>query len=124
MRRMPLLQLLAVAPLRRVAAPRPATHSVPSHSQTICQQAPANGNSVALFSRGLKKYAALHGEPWHEIVAVGADSFVAKDRQLKVTLARDEYGEVNGGEVLMVVPADRISKAGSRKPQIQSVAMR
>lgn len=34
MRRMPVLRLLAVAPLRRIVAPRPATHAPPSHSQT------------------------------------------------------------------------------------------
>jgi hypothetical protein len=33
MRCIPLLQLLTVAPLRRVAAPRSATHSAPSHSR-------------------------------------------------------------------------------------------
>jgi len=38
-RRMPLLQLLAVAPLRRVAAPRHATPAARSHSQIICQYA-------------------------------------------------------------------------------------
>ena len=83
-----------------------------------------NGNSVALFARGLKKYAALHGEPWHEVVAVGGDSFVAKDRQLKVSFARDDFGQVTGGEVLMLVPADRISRVAPRKLQVQNVAMR
>ncbi|HEY8097325.1 MAG TPA: hypothetical protein VIE65_14690 [Methylobacter sp.] len=84
----------------------------------------ANGNSIALFSRGLKKYAALHGEAWHELVAVAGNSFVAKDRQLKVTLDRNDDGEVSGGEVFIVVPADRISKNSPRKQQVQSVAMR
>jgi hypothetical protein len=63
----------------------------------------ANGNSLALFSRGLKKYAKVHGEAWHEIVATSANSFVALDKQLEMTIDRQENGEVKG-ELLMVVP--------------------
>jgi len=56
----------------------------------------SNGNSLALFTRGLKKYAALHGESWHELVATSANSFVAKDSQLKIDIYRDDNGAVHG----------------------------
>ncbi|MGZ3235839.1 MAG: hypothetical protein ACXU8A_00520, partial [Burkholderiaceae bacterium] len=36
MRYMTVLQLLAIAPLCRVVAPCPATHTVPSHAQINC----------------------------------------------------------------------------------------
>ncbi len=87
----------------------------------------ANGDSVALFSRGLKKYARLHGGAWHEIVAASGTSFVAKDRKLKVTFIADEDGRLVGGDVLMAVPDDRYAKL-HRKAQprmkVQDVAMR
>ena len=90
----------------------------------------ADGSSVALFTRGLKKYAALHGEAWHEVVAVSGNSFVAKDRQLKVTLEQGDNGEVTGGDVLFVTSTlERVAKAGKRKAHmervqtVQSVAM-
>ncbi|ASU41123.1 hypothetical protein hmeg3_24360 [Herbaspirillum sp. meg3] len=45
-RRLPLLQLLAVAPLRRVAAPRQSTPAARSHSQIHGQQALDNRPSL------------------------------------------------------------------------------
>ena len=56
----------------------------------------ANGDSLALFTRGLKKFAALHGEAWHELVATSANSFVAKDHQMKIDIVREENGVVHG----------------------------
>ncbi len=87
----------------------------------------ANGDSVALFSRGLKKFAKLHGGAWHEVVAASGTSFVAKDRKLKVTFIADDEGRLVGGDVLMAVPDDRYAKL-HRKAQprmkVQDVAMR
>lgn len=71
----------------------------------------SNGQSLALFTRGLKKYAALHGEAWHELVATSSNSFVSKDKQLQMTIDVNESGEVRG-ELLMVVP-DRLAGGGS-----------
>jgi len=71
----------------------------------------ANGSSVALFTRGLKKYAALHGEPWHEIVATSANSFVAKDRQLKIDIYREDNGAVHGD---VYIPKDVVQTADGR----------
>jgi|GEM_PF-6902084 hypothetical protein len=87
----------------------------------------ANGDSVALFSRGLKKYAKLHGGAWHEMVAASDASFVAKDRKLKVTFIADEDGRIVAGDVLMLVPDDRYAKLHRKQParmKVQEVAMR
>lgn len=69
----------------------------------------SNGNSLALFTRGLKKYAALHGEAWHELDATSSHSFVAKDKQLQMTIWRHENGDVSG-ELLMVVTPEHVAK--------------
>ena len=65
----------------------------------------SNGNSLALFTRGQKKYAALHGEAWHEVVATSTNSFVAKDSQLKFDIYRDDNGAVHGDVYLPKVVA-------------------
>ncbi|HEX7642072.1 MAG TPA: hypothetical protein VF472_07650 [Burkholderiaceae bacterium] len=86
-----------------------------------------NGDSVALFTRGLKKYAKLHGGVWHEMVAASDASFVAKDRKLKVSFVTDEDGRLVSGDVLMVVPDDRYAKLHRKQPprlKVQDVAMR
>jgi hypothetical protein len=88
-----------------------------------------NGDSVALFSRGLKKYAKLHNGAWHEVVAASDRSFVSRDRMLKVTFVADEEGRLVGGDVLMAVPDERTAKLHGRKHQtphmkLQDVAMR
>ncbi|HXA48440.1 MAG TPA: hypothetical protein VNW52_12470 [Burkholderiaceae bacterium] len=75
----------------------------------------SNGSSLALFSRGLKKYAALHGEAWHEIVATSSNSFVAVDKQLQMTIQRHENGEVTG-ELLIAASPDQVA-AG--KPMVR-----
>ena len=88
----------------------------------------ANGDSVALFSRGLKKYAKLHNGAWHEVVAASGTSFVAKDQRLKVTFIADEEGRLVGGDVMMLVPDERYGKLHGRKElqhmKVQDVAMR
>jgi hypothetical protein len=56
----------------------------------------SNGSSIALFTRGQKKYAALHGEAWHELAATSSNTFVAKDHQLKIDIWRDDNGVVSG----------------------------
>ncbi len=80
----------------------------------------ANGSSLALFSRGLTKYAALHGEPWHEIVATSANSFVSKDRQLKIEIYRDDSGAVRGD---VYIPKNVVQTAsGKTDAQLVKVA--
>jgi len=60
----------------------------------------ANGKSLALFTRGLKKYAKLQDEAWHEIVATSANSFVSLDKHLEMTIERKDNGDI-GGELLI-----------------------
>lgn len=60
----------------------------------------ADGRSLALFSRGLKKYAKLNGEAWHEIAATSSHSFVSLDKHLEMTIDRRDNGDV-GGELLI-----------------------
>ena len=74
----------------------------------------SNGNSLALFTRGLKKYAALHGESWHELVATSANSFASKDRQLKIDIYRDDNGTVHGD---VYIPKEVVQTADGRVDQ-------
>jgi hypothetical protein len=74
----------------------------------------SNGNSLALFSRGLKKFAALHGEAWHEIVATSDNSFVAKDHQLKLDIYREDDGTVHGD---LYLPRDVAQTADNQAGQ-------
>jgi hypothetical protein len=85
----------------------------------------SNGKSLSLFTRGLKKYAVIQGEPVHEIVATRENTFVSKDSQLKMTIDRHENGDARG-ELLIAsaqpqvepqtAPAPQpVAQAGSRK---------
>jgi len=80
----------------------------------------SNGNSLALFSRGQKNYAALHGEAWHEIVATSANSFIAKDYQMKLNIYREGDGTVHGD--LYIPKADAQTAAGRTSEQLVKVA--
>lgn len=107
----------------------PRTMSPSDYAQFTGSYELANGDSIALFSRGLKKYAAMHGGAWHEVVAANGSSFVAKDRSLRVSFIADDEGHLVGGDVLMLVPDDRTAKLiHGRKQQprmkVQDVAMR
>ena len=82
----------------------------------------ANGNSIALFVRAGIKYAALHGEAAHALVAKNDNTFVAKDGQLEVTLDKDDSGKVSG-EVLMTVPAEKVA-GGAVQQHVVNVAFR
>jgi hypothetical protein len=79
----------------------------------------SNGDSLALFTRGQKKYAALHGEAWHEIVATSANSFVAKDSQLKIDIYREEDGLVHGD---LYLPKAGTQTADGSKGELVKVA--
>ncbi len=79
----------------------------------------SNGDSIALFSSAGVKYAALHGQPAHALVAKNGNTFVARDLQLAVTLDKGDDGKV-GGEVLMVAPAD---KTAGTQQHVVSVAL-
>lgn len=66
----------------------------------------SNGETMSLFSVRGDLYAQVKGQPRHEIVAASPDTFVAKDRQMKIVLDRDEaVGEsvVKAGKLFTVV---------------------
>ncbi len=64
----------------------------------------SNGDVLTMYQRGAHMYATVgEGQP-KELVAAAPNVFVALDRELKVTIDRNDFGDV-GGEVLMVVPA-------------------
>jgi hypothetical protein len=64
----------------------------------------SNGMTLVLFNIGHGMYAKLNGQDSHRIVATGANTFVALDQQLKVTIDLKENGDVSG-TVLFVTPA-------------------
>jgi len=56
----------------------------------------SNGKSLSLFTRGMKKYAVIQGEARHEIVATRSNTFVSTDKQLKMTIDKQENGDAQG----------------------------
>lgn len=81
----------------------------------------SNGSSIALFTRGQKKYAALHGEAWHELAATSANSFVAKDHQLKIDIWRGDDGVVSGDVYL---PKSDVQTADGKTGELVKVVFR
>lgn len=81
----------------------------------------SNGKSLHLYVRAGTKYAAIEGGEEHALVAASDNAFVAKDRQLAVTIDLHEGGEV-GGEVLMVVPEGKVAD-GTAGARVVRVAM-
>ncbi|HEX7642073.1 MAG TPA: hypothetical protein VF472_07655 [Burkholderiaceae bacterium] len=79
----------------------------------------ANGDSIVLFTRAGVKLAALHGGKAHALVAKNGNTFVARDRQLQVTIDKRDDGKV-GGEVLMAAPEEKV--AGGEQQRVVSVA--
>jgi len=82
----------------------------------------ADGNSIALFTRGGVKYAAVHGQSAHALVAKSGNTFVAKDRQLAVTIEKGVDGKVSG-EVLMALNGEQVADDATPQRAV-SVALR
>ena len=79
----------------------------------------ANGATLMLYQRGKRIYAVV-GDSEHEMVTTARNVFVARDRELKVTLERSNFGDYSG-ELLMVVPGASAQASG---PQIRVFALR
>jgi hypothetical protein len=132
MKKIALASLLSLVALTTVAqtAPKSPTVTISGAKSDVTQQVHpmpaaefnqfagsyelANGNSLALFTRGLKKYAAIHGEARHEVVATSANSFAAKDGQLKFDIYREDDGTVHGAAY---IPKDVMQTADGRTVQ-------
>ena len=78
-----------------------------------------NGDTLMLYQRGKRMYVSV-GDSEHEVVATARNVFVARDRGLKVTLERSNFGDYSG-ELLMVVPGASAQASG---PQIRVFALR
>ena len=72
----------------------------------------SNGMTLSVFKRGQTMYARIDDQDSHIIVATAADTFVARDKQLKMRIENHSNGEVSG-EVYMVVPSDTQAKGGA-----------
>lgn len=76
----------------------------------------SNGQTMRLKVYGSRMYAAVDDGPRKELVAAAANTFVAIDRSLKMTLNRSDFDEVTG-EMLMVVPR-QTAQAGEPATQV------
>jgi hypothetical protein len=82
----------------------------------------SNGDVLVMRQIGVRMYARLGDGPQRELVAAAPNVFVARDRQLKITLNRDNFGDFKG-EVLMVVPSNATAQADAGT-QIRLVSLR
>src|SRR5882762_3456683 len=84
----------------------------------------SDGGTLFLFSRqGTKMYANVKDQPAHEIIATGPNTFVALDRQLKMTIDRRADGEVSG-ELLMLNAPRPVANGELPADQYTAVAFR
>lgn len=83
----------------------------------------SNGKSLFVFSRGSKMYAQVEDQPGHEIVAATSNTFVALDKQLKMTIDLHDNGDVSG-ELLMVVKPGGLASGVMTGAQYMAVAFR
>lgn len=61
----------------------------------------SNGDEMRLRQRGHRIYATVGDQEEQELVAAAPNIFVAKDRNLKMTLFADDYSDRITGEVLI-----------------------
>ncbi|MDX8122338.1 hypothetical protein SKZ59_11170 [Janthinobacterium sp. GMG2] len=85
----------------------------------------ANGQVLYLrnaSSIGAIMYARIDGQEEHRIVATDNNSFVALDRQLAMRIDLRDDGSV-GGEVLMLVPAEKLASGDIVPAHVQSMGL-
>ena len=82
----------------------------------------SNGMTLSIFKHGDSMYASVDNTP-HKIAAISPNTFVALDQQLKMHINLLDNGDVSG-DVLMVVPAQKLSDGTIQKEQLLYVAMR
>lgn len=66
----------------------------------------SNGETLTLTRNDRRMYGQVGMGPRKELVAARANQFVALDREMKITIERDDRTGDVGGEVLMVVDRD------------------
>jgi hypothetical protein len=85
----------------------------------------SNGESMTLRQVGAHIYANVGDRPRTEMVASSRNSFVAVDRQFKMTLQGANYDENVTGEMLLVTPASAAQQAnGATSEVVRIVALR
>jgi hypothetical protein len=110
------------------------TIELPAHRHIMSAQefSPFRGgyelsNGQVLYLRnassiGAIMYARIDDQDEHRIVATDSDSFVALDRQLAMRIDLRDDGSV-GGEVLMVVPAEKLASGDIVPAHVQSMGL-
>ncbi|AIY43361.1 hypothetical protein LT85_4203 [Collimonas arenae] len=83
----------------------------------------SNGMTLSVFHRGFKMYAALDDQVRHEIVAITPNTFVALDKQLKMTINLHDNNDASG-ELYMMVPARRLSNNAVAHKKLVRIALR
>ncbi|OEZ54094.1 hypothetical protein JAB5_08960 [Janthinobacterium sp. HH103] len=113
---------------------RMQTIELPAHRHFMSAQefSPFRGgyelsNGQVLYLRnassiGAMMYARIDDQEEHRIVASGSNSFVALDRQLAMRIDLRDNGSV-GGEVLMVVPAEKLASGDIVPAHVQSMSL-
>ena len=110
------------------------TIELPAHRQYMSREtfAPfrggyelANGQVLHLRnigSMGALMYARIDDKEEHRIVATGSNSFVALDQQLAMRIDLRDNGSV-GGEVQMLVPAEKLASGDIVPAHVQSMGL-
>ena len=113
---------------------RMQTIELPAHRHFMSAQefSPFRGgyelsNGQVLYLRNIGSisammYARIDDQEEHRIVASGSNSFVALDRQLAMRIDLRDNGSV-GGEVLMVVPAEKLASGDIVPAHVQSMSL-
>jgi hypothetical protein len=81
----------------------------------------SNGETLSLTAVGHRLYGSVGDRARSELLPVGNDTFVAADKQMKMTLEENIHGQMRG-ELLMAVPAAGVANAG--QVEWQKVAIR
>lgn len=81
----------------------------------------SNGMTLSISKHGDSMYASVDDTP-HKIAAIAPNTFVALDKQLKMHINLLDNGDVSG-DVLMVVPAQKLSDGTVQGERLLYVAM-
>lgn len=82
----------------------------------------SNGNTLFLFNRLNTKYAKVGDEASHVIDATSANSFVSKDKKLKMHIDLDDNGEVSG-ELFMAIEPKWVANNDVAVTEYESMAL-
>ena len=72
----------------------------------------SNGDTMVLRSHGRRLFADIGNRPRTEMLAASPNEFVAVDRQFKMTLTAEQFGDVTG-ELLLVAPGQTAQANGA-----------